>query len=86
MHAHRQDIPVQIAALRDSEAFARNHPDLSEWEEELAGTFTTCLGRNAPAGFVSLETIYDHIFVSDGGCERCRKTMEGKQNRRLFRR
>lgn len=70
-------------AVADSERFSEKHPDFADWKIQLTGTYTTCQGAEAKAGYVPLEDIYRHIFVLKGGCKWCQKRFESVQSREL---
>lgn len=56
--------------------FNRRHPELFGREGEILFTYIACQEHNLQGRNPTLEEAYNHIFVENGGCDWCKKTLK----------
>lgn len=66
--------------LNEMHVFAKKHPELGRHIAELLGTYKKCQMEHIVDAELSLDAIYDHIYVRNGGCPWCMEVIEMFKN------
>lgn len=78
---NRENCPIQrLQTAPDHTEQPKHIPtleDLSDFHYLLRGTFRTCQHETLKGREYTTEEVYEHVYVTNGGCHRCEVNFNG---------